>query len=62
MHRIKKRCKISIFILFTLKKTKIKDLAEIKKHINETFFSILANAQLLNSNCLKLPSKISPLN
>lgn len=33
----------------------------IKKRINRTSFSISANAQLLDSNCLKSLSKISPL-
>ena len=48
--------------MFTPKWTKIKDLTKIKKHINGTSSSILANSQLSNSNCPKLLPKISLLN
>lgn len=62
MSRGERRGRASVFILFTLKWTKMKDPAEIEKHINGTSSNILANAQLLNSNYSKLPSKISLLN
>lgn len=62
MSKARKKSKASVFILFTLKQIKIKDLVEIEKYINEISSSILVNAQLLNSNCPKLLSKISLLN
>lgn len=62
MGKAKKKGEASVFILFTPKQTKIKDSNKIEKRINGTFSSIFANAQLSNSNCPKLPSKISPLN
>lgn len=51
----------SVFILFTPKWTKIKDLDEIEKRINRTSSSTSANAWLSNSNCPKPLSKVSPL-
>lgn len=40
------------------KGTNIKNLTEIKKYTNRTFSSILANAQLSNNYCTKIPSQI----
>ena len=62
MSRVGKRGGAFVFILFTPKWTKIKDPTKIEKCINGTPSSTSANAQLSNSNCPKLPSKISPLN
>lgn len=62
MDRAKKKGGVSVFILFILKQTKIKDLAEIKKRTNRTFSNTSANAQLSNNNSLKLLSKIGLLN
>ncbi len=62
MDRIGKRSGTSVFILFTLKWTKIKDPTEIEKHTNGTLSSISANIQLSNNNCSKLLSKTRLLN
>lgn len=61
MSRAGRKGRASVFILFIPKWTKIKNPDEIEKCINGTSSSISANAQLSNSNCPKLPSKVSPL-
>lgn len=62
MGRIGRRGGTSVFILFTPKWTKIKDLAKIEKYSTNITSTISANAQLSNNNCPKFLSKISPLN
>ena len=61
MDRARSKSEAFIFKLITLKWIKIKDLNEIEKCINETLFNIFTNAQFLNSNYQKLPSKVSSL-
>lgn len=60
MGRARKKDEASVFILFTLKWTKIKNSNKIKKYINRTFFNTSTNAQISNSNYPKPLSKISP--
>lgn len=58
MRRIKKKIRVSAFILFTLKQTRIKNLDKIEKKRNDITFT-LANIQISNSNWLKALSKTS---
>lgn len=60
MGRARKKSGTLVFILLTLKWTRIKDLDKIKKRIN-SILSTLANAQLLNSNQSEALPQNSPL-
>lgn len=62
MGRSKKKSGASIFILFTPKQTKIKNLEEIKKRIYRVPSNTSINAQLSNSNYPKHLLKFSHLN
>lgn len=60
MGRARKKSGTLVFILLTLKWTRIKDSDKIKKRIN-SILSTLANAQLLNSNQSEALPQNSPL-
>lgn len=62
MGKTNRRDRVSIFLLFTSKWTKIKDPVKIEKCTNRTFSSTSTNAQLSNNNHPKLLFKISFLN
>lgn len=62
MSRGKKKGEASVFILFTPKQSKIKNLKEIKKHVSGVPSNTFANTQILNNNCPQFLSKASPLN